>query len=85
LSNAICRGDAGVLHGESAAGAEEFITEAGAMECARTISGEFGEKSSTVEAHPEYSECQAFGFLSATVNTEECNYRFHLESESKRP
>jgi len=69
------------LHGEGAAGNDVFETEGGPAECASTYSGSLGEASSTVELHPDYSECQAFGFVSATVDTEGCNYLMHLQSE----
>ena len=36
--------------------------------------------STTQKVHPEYSECTAFGFLGATVNTEGCIYNFHTQT-----
>src|SRR4051794_36903178 len=34
----------------------------------------------TTKAHPEYSECTAFGFLGATVDTTGCIYEFHAQT-----
>ena len=42
-----------------------------------TFAGEASADSSAVTIHPSYSGCTAFGFVGATVNTEECNYVFH--------
>jgi len=66
------------FHGENGAGSEEFNTEAGSVECASTFSGTAEEASTTVTTVPVYSECVAFGFVEAAVNTEECHYLFHL-------
>ncbi|MEX2105876.1 MAG: hypothetical protein WD810_03155 [Solirubrobacterales bacterium] len=59
-------------------GNEEFITEAGKVVCqSSTFHGTYATKNAASQSlHPAYSECQAFGFLSATVNTEKCNYVF---------
>jgi hypothetical protein len=42
-----------------------------------TFAGSASADSSEVTIHPTYSGCTAFGFVGATVNTEECNYVFH--------
>jgi len=57
---------------------EEFVTEAGAVVCSSSsFSGAYATKNATDQLiHPAYSSCKAFGFLSATVNTEDCNYNF---------
>src|SRR4051812_26332145 len=34
----------------------------------------------TQRVHPEYSECTAFGFLGATVDTTGCQYIFHTQT-----
>lgn len=69
--------------GSNSAGTEVFSTEAGDVECASSFSGSASEASQVVEAHPEYSECEAFGFVDATVETNECNYRFELATETE--
>lgn len=63
--------------GQNTKGSEVFSTEAGAVECdSHFISHEVGAATSTLDVTPSYTNCEAF-FLSATVNTEECKYRFH--------
>lgn len=43
-----------------------------------TTSGSLSAAGSTLQLHPTYSGCSAFGFGSASVNTEGCDYAFHL-------
>ncbi|HEX3735701.1 MAG TPA: hypothetical protein VHU86_11195 [Solirubrobacterales bacterium] len=72
------------IHGAGGTGstAEKFTTEAGTVECgASTFTGTQSGASSTLTMHPTYTECVAFGFLSAAVNTEECNYIFHANTK----
>lgn len=69
--------------GASGVGASVYSTEAGDAECASSLSGEASEGSQTVEVHPEYSECETFGFVNATVDTNECNYRFHITTATE--
>jgi len=69
------------VHAESAKGKEIFTTEAGQVKCKSTFTGTLSESSQTFTITPTYSECEAFGFLSATVNMEKCNYLFHLTTE----
>jgi len=45
-----------------------------------TFTGAVTEPSSTQRLHPEYSECEAFGFASATVTTTGCDYMYHIEN-----
>lgn len=64
------------LHG---AGVEEVsigFGSAGSATCEEsTTSGALGESPvETVELHPEYTGCEALGFVSATVATSGCNY-----------
>lgn len=66
------------FHGELSAGGEVLETEAGAVECDTTVSGEFTEATTTKTMAVVKSNCQAFGFLSATVDTEECHYTLHI-------
>ncbi len=70
--------------GASSVGAEKFTTEAGTVECNSHFLVEEFEKSeditepvSTVTVTPTYTNCKAFGFLSATVSVESCDYVFH--------
>jgi hypothetical protein len=66
------------ITGSNTKGSEVFSTEGGKVECdSHFISHSQGAASSTLTVTPKYTECQAFGFLSATVNTEECSYVFH--------
>jgi len=66
------------VHGTGENIGEEFNTEAGQVKCKVShYTGNVSEISSTLTVHPTYTECSAFGFLSATVSTEECNYVFH--------
>lgn len=68
--------------GSSAKGAEEFTTEAGTVKCnshflvEKVGGGDLTGPSQKVTVTPTYTNCEAFGFLSATVNVEECDYVF---------
>ncbi|HZO06364.1 MAG TPA: hypothetical protein VFB52_08250 [Solirubrobacterales bacterium] len=57
-------------------GFEQFVTEAGTITCSvGNYTGSYSSKTfSTQRLHPSYSSCSAFGFLSATVNTEDCDF-----------
>lgn len=56
---------------------ERFVTEAGAVECAVShYSATLTAQSQTLRVHPTYTECKAFGFLSATITTTGCDYIF---------
>jgi hypothetical protein len=59
----------------------EFLVETGIVKCAAfkippktVVNG-----STTVQVHPEYGNCKAFG-VAATVNTTGCDYLIHLEA-----
>jgi hypothetical protein len=55
-----------------------FNTEAGRVECKTNFqSAAMSEPSETVTVTPTYSECKAFGFLSASVNMNGCDYVLH--------
>jgi len=59
----------------SALGNDEFKTEAGSVECkAHFKTEEMWEQSWEISIVPSYSECKAFGFLSATVKMNGCHY-----------
>jgi hypothetical protein len=62
---------------ESALGGAALTTEAGSVECERHNEGTLTAASSTVRTTPKYSNCRAFGFLTATVNPEGCTYVSH--------
>jgi len=68
-------------HGENGSGNEVFTTEAGDVECDSTFTSEVAKDGSEITATPTYTNCEAFGFVSATVNMESCDYGFDLESE----
>jgi len=60
---------------------DDFKTEAGSVECAGHFTGEATEASSTQTVNASYSECRAFGFASATVAMNGCDYVFHSNGE----
>ncbi len=63
-------------------GNDDFKTEAGSVECKASFAVDALEgPSETATVTPTYSECQAFGFLSATVNMNGCDYVFHTNGE----
>ncbi|HYG96177.1 MAG TPA: hypothetical protein VD741_03625 [Solirubrobacterales bacterium] len=59
--------------GESALGNDVFKTEAGTVECKVHYQGTIAAASETLTGSSTYSNCKAFGFLSATVNTNGCD------------
>lgn len=54
-----------------------FTTEAGTVQCDSHVEGTLSAGSGTWTYTPRYENCSAFGFMSATVNTEECHHLFH--------
>jgi hypothetical protein len=64
--------------GSNTKGSEVFTTEGGKVECdSHFITHSINEATSTITTTPTYTNCEAFGFLSATVNTEGCSYVSH--------
>jgi hypothetical protein len=64
--------------GSNTIGNEVFTTEGGNVECdSHFVSNSISGPTSTLTVTPTYTGCTAFGFLSATVNTEGCTYVFH--------
>jgi len=61
----------------SEVGNDVFTTEGGTVECKSEFSGTLSEASSTLTVTPHYTNCKAFGFATATVTMNECNYIFH--------
>jgi len=59
--------------GTSALGNDTFTTEAGKVECAVHYEGTITGESETLTGSSTYSNCKAFGFLSATVATNGCD------------
>jgi len=62
----------------SALGNDDFNTEAGSVECKSHFEGTLSEASSDITITPTYTECKAFGFASATVNMNGCDYTFTI-------
>jgi hypothetical protein len=59
--------------------ADDFST----VECSTsTLHGSLAAESTTLTLHPTFSGCKAFGFLEATVNTEECSFLLHATEKS---
>ena len=55
---------------------QDFVLEAGTVECKLNLEGTLTEPSNSVTVIPSYTECKAFGFASATVNMNGCDYVF---------
>jgi hypothetical protein len=72
--------------GEGAAGEHVFTVGTGTVKCKKATFKDIAKKGSSASApfRPEYSECTAFGFVSATVTTHnQCEYElFANESVS---
>ena len=65
--------------GSNTKGSEVFTTEGGKVECdSHFVTHSLGEASSTITATATYTNCEAFGFLEATVDMEGCRYVFHV-------
>ena len=64
-----------------------FTTSAGTVECGTSsFEGTNATKTSTTATlAPTYSNCKAFGFVSATVEPHGCTYTFHLVEGSSPP
>lgn len=57
---------------------EQLNTEAGSVECeASHYHGTISSLTTTLTLTPNYTNCAAFGFAEATINTEGCGYVFH--------
>ena len=61
---------------------DDFNTEAGSVECSAHFQGTLNEASTTFTVTPTYYNCQAFGFSTATVSMNGCDYVFHRQSET---
>jgi hypothetical protein len=71
------------IHGSNTKGTEVFETEGGNVECDASYHAVLSEPSSTLNITPNYTNCDAFGFLEAEVNEEGCSYVFHATEKSK--
>lgn len=60
-------------------GTDVFSTTGGTVECdtATYVGSQSGTTTTTSSATPTYSNCTAFGFASANINTNGCEYVFH--------
>jgi len=63
-------------------GNDDWKTEAGGIECkAHFHAGPINEVAETLTIVPTYSECQSFGFLSATTNMNGCVWIFYTSGK----
>ena len=62
---------------ESAIGNDKIATEGGTVECKAHFQGTMFEARTQLTVTPTYSGCKAFGFISATVNLNGCDYLFN--------
>jgi hypothetical protein len=59
-----------------------FTLEAGKVTCKKSsAAGTLKEPSKTLTLHPTFSECSAFGFLSATLTTTGCDFVYGVSTE----
>jgi hypothetical protein len=70
------------IHGSNTKGTEVFETEGGKVECDASYHATLPEASSTLNVVPNYTNCDAFGFLEAEVNEEGCSYLFHATEKT---
>jgi len=63
--------------GSSGVGVFKVVTQAGSVECQNGFHVQFNERTTTASMDITFSECKAFGFTSATVKTEGCEYLLH--------
>lgn len=68
--------------GVSGAGNDDIVTQGGSAECEKThFVGTLSSASASVTVTPTYFGCMAFGFPSATINMNGCDYIFHSNGE----
>jgi hypothetical protein len=68
--------------GESAIGNDKFTTEAGSQECKVHYESTSSGLSEQITVKTKYTECKAFGFLSATVTMGSCDYLYKTPAGS---
>ena len=74
------------IDGTGNLGIFKFATNGGNVECKNEFDGTLSKASTTLKVAITYTECKAFGFLNATVNTEGCEWVMHAteaEGEGK--
>lgn len=69
------------FEGQSPKGNDVFATEAGTVECKAHFTGSIAAPSESQTVTPTYTECKAFGFLSATVEMSGCDYVFYTNAK----
>lgn len=62
--------------GTSLKGNDVFTTEGGTVKCASHFEGTLTEAKNSMTVKATYTDCEAFGFLSATVDMGSCDYLF---------
>jgi len=62
-------------------GTAVFATTGGTVECeeATVVGSTSGTTSTTISGEPTFSDCRAFGFASATINTNGCEFVAHSD------
>jgi hypothetical protein len=70
------------VHGSDPKGATTLITEAGRVECQRTVSGTLVHGVQTLVLTPSYGACTGFELFEATVKPEGCKYVYHLNTKA---
>jgi hypothetical protein len=76
-SQGMSEGNVNVLLKGEQIGRTVFSLESTSVECevvTAETSGEVASPASSLTVHPTYSNCVAFGFLEATINSSGCNY-----------
>jgi hypothetical protein len=69
------------VHGVETHGNTTIVTEAGTATCEHTVHGELSVASQTLTLKPTFTNCTAFGFASATVAVEGCDYLYHVTTK----
>lgn len=61
----------------------EFLLDATTTECDASLAGTLASPSETLSISPTFTNCSAFGFLSATVNVNGCEFVLHGGEETE--
>ena len=69
------------VHAVEAKGATTLVTEAGSIECQRTLHTDLTTGEFELRLTPTYGECTAFGMATATVKPEECKYTYDITTK----
>jgi hypothetical protein len=65
----------------SALGNDVFTVDGSSVECAGHFQGTISEATTAVTITPTYTNCKAFGFSTATVDMNECDFVLHSNDE----